>query len=65
MWVLDELLLSRHVSDLDIKYMDVQDFPGSISSETMELIMFTSPGCKYCELVKKRMPSARRQGPLL
>jgi glutaredoxin len=22
----------------------------------MELIMFTSPGCKYCELVKKRMP---------
>jgi glutaredoxin len=22
----------------------------------MEMIMFTSPGCKYCELVKKRMP---------
>ena len=23
----------------------------------MDIIMFTSPGCKYCELVKRRMPS--------
>jgi glutaredoxin len=23
----------------------------------MEMIMFTSPGCKYCELVKRKMPS--------
>ncbi|NLT38500.1 MAG: hypothetical protein GXX95_10150 [Methanomassiliicoccus sp.] len=23
----------------------------------MEMIMFTSPGCKFCDLVKKKMPS--------
>ncbi len=23
----------------------------------MEIVMFTSPGCKYCELVKRKVPA--------